>query len=97
MVSEMQSDVGGSDVATPVESMPVNPIFEKDQAMLNNNFVYHAPKPGQNAKYERLRSEAKFVAENILRLCPPSRERSMALTELEASIFWANAAIARNE
>ena len=82
---------------TPVESMAVNPIGEKDRAMLDNNFVYHAPKPGQNVKYENLRGMGKSCAETILRLCPPSRERSVALTQLEDSIFWANAAIARNE
>ena len=82
---------------TPVESMAVNPIGEKDRAMLDNNFVYHAPKPGQPAKYELLRNTGKSLAETILRLCPPSRERSVALTEIETAIFWANAAIARNE
>jgi hypothetical protein len=30
-------------------------------------------------------------------LCPGSRELSLAITKLEEAVFWANAAIARNE
>jgi hypothetical protein len=64
--------------------------------VLERNFTYHAPKEGQPAKYEALRSKAKELAYLIEELCPASRERSVAMTELETSIFWANAAIARN-
>lgn len=64
---------------------------------LENNFTYHPPREGQAARYGELRDEAKKLAARILDLCPESRERSLALTELETSIFWANAAIARNE
>lgn len=63
---------------------------------VNKNFTYHAPKEGQPAKYEALRSKAKELAELIIESCPDSRERSVALTELETSVFWANASIARN-
>lgn len=67
----------------------LNPQIEK-------NFRYHAPKEGQPAKYESLRAKAKELAYLIDELCPQSRERSVALTELETAIMWANAAIARN-
>lgn len=63
---------------------------------LENNFTYHAPKEGQPEKYTALRAKAKELAALYLELVPESRERSVALTELEASVFWANAAIARN-
>lgn len=63
---------------------------------LDNNFTYHAPKPGQSEIYERLRAKAKELASLMLELCPESRERAVALTELETSVFWANASIARN-
>ena len=66
-------------------------------AEVENNFTYHAPKPGQPERYQRLREKAKELAYLIHQECPPSRERSVALTELETSLFWANAAIARNE
>lgn len=63
---------------------------------IDNNFTYHAPKDGQPEKYVQLREKGKELAALILQLIPDSRERSVALTELETSIFWANAGIARN-
>jgi hypothetical protein len=75
---------------------PVSPISDEDRAMIAKNFVYHAPKDDQPARYERLRGEARALATTLLRTCPPSRERSLALTNLEQAIFWANASIARS-
>ena len=66
----------------------------KDQ--IENNFKYHAPKDDQPQKYESLRSVAKEFAYLIDELCPNSREKSLAVTKLEESTMWANAAIARN-
>jgi len=37
------------------------------------------------------------LAFDIEHFCPDSREKSVAITKLEESIMWANAAIARNE
>lgn len=70
-------------------------VSKKDQ--IDNNFTYHAPKEGQQEKYEKLRSKAKELAYMIDELTPQSREQSVALTQLETAVFWANAAIARNE
>ena len=64
---------------------------------VNHNFTYHAPKEGQPEKYEKVRENAKFLAHLILELTPESREQSLALTNLEQVVFWANAAIARSE
>ena len=68
---------------------------------IENIFTYHAPKGtgprGQQARYEELRAYAKEMAMMILMDCPDSRERSLALTNLEQAVMWANAAIARNE
>jgi len=66
-------------------------------AALETNFVYHSPKDDQPARYQLLRDAAKQGAELIFRNCPPSRERSLAITKLEESVMWANASIARNE
>lgn len=63
---------------------------------IENNFTYHAPKEGQTEKYTALRAKAKELALLIVEMTPASREQSVALTELETSVFWANAAIARN-
>lgn len=62
---------------------------------LENIYMYHAPKEGQNEKYEALRAKAKELAEMITELCPASREQSVAFTQLETTVMWANAAIAR--
>ena len=62
-----------------------------------NNFTYHAPKDGQAGRYEQLRNYAKSFAEFLDGNCPQSRELSVAMTNLEQVVFWANAAIARNE
>jgi len=67
------------------------------QDQLNNNFIYHAPKGDQTERYQTLRDKAKELAELINELTPSSREQSVAFTNLEQAMFWANAAIARNE
>jgi hypothetical protein len=67
------------------------------QDQIDNNFRYHTPKADQPARYETLRSKAKELAELINASCPDSREKSLAITNLEQCSMWANAAIARNE
>ena len=62
-----------------------------------NIFTYHTPKGDQTERYQRLRSEARTLAESIVDLCPSSREQSLALTNLQQAVMWANAAIAINE
>lgn len=64
---------------------------------IENRFTYHAPKPGQPEKYTRLRNAAKELALLIEETTPRSREQSLAMTNLEQAVMWANAAIARNE
>lgn len=64
---------------------------------LDNNFMYHSPKGDQGERYVAIRGQAKELAETLLKLCPPSRELSKAMTELEDAVMWANASIARNE
>lgn len=66
-------------------------------AQLENNFTYHPPVGGQQERYVMLRDNAKKLAYEIVTFTPPSREQALALTNLEQAIFWANAAIARNE
>ncbi|WP_308860243.1 Acb2/Tad1 domain-containing protein [Paenibacillus radicibacter] len=63
---------------------------------IENNFMYHSPKEGQAEKYSAIREKAKELAYLIDELCPNSREKSKAMTELEDSVMWANASIARN-
>lgn len=64
--------------------------------IIENNYSYHPPKEGQSAKYVAIRAKAKELAYLIDELTPKSREQSVAHTNLETAVFWANAAIARN-
>ena len=68
-----------------------------DAKELENRFTYHKPGGNQNDRYVALRGVAKQLAMLIVETTPESREQSLAITELEQSIFWANAAIARRE
>lgn len=70
---------------------------EIDKKKLENNFTYHAPKGNQPSRYEALRAKGKELAELMTVSCPTGRELSIALTELETALMWANAAIARGE
>lgn len=72
-------------------------IPQKLGQQIENNFVYHSPKEDQSERYIALRDQAKNLAYKIVKNTPASREQSLALTNLEQAIFWANAAIARNE
>lgn len=64
---------------------------------LERRFTYHPPKPGQPERYVSIRGQAKALAYILAQSCPASRELSLAITHLEETVFWANAAIARNE
>ena len=64
---------------------------------IENDFVYHAPFGDQTERYVELRNAAKDLAGLFVANAPESRELSLALTSLEESVMWVNAAIARNE
>ncbi|MBW1812148.1 MAG: hypothetical protein JRJ39_00370 [Deltaproteobacteria bacterium] len=65
---------------------------------LENRFTYHKP-TGKNQvkRYEEIRRSALNFAEFLFEFTPESREQSLAIGRLEEVVFWANAAIARNE
>jgi hypothetical protein len=68
-----------------------------ESADLANRFTYHTPKDGQVERYQRIRDAAHEFARLVNSECPESREKSLAVTHLEDSVMWANAAIARHE
>ncbi len=67
------------------------------QSELDVKFKYHSPKDDQPTRYEAIRAKAKELATLIVETSPASREQSLAITNLEQAIMWANAGIARNE
>lgn len=79
------------------ESGPNYPLTPESNIELKIRFTYHEPKGDQPERYIEIRARAKQLATLISKSCPPSRERSLALTKLEESVMWANASIARRE
>lgn len=68
-----------------------------DASQINNIFTYHSPKADQPQRYETLRELARQLAHGINELCPESREKSLAITNLQQCVMFANASIAINE
>ena len=63
---------------------------------LYSRFHYHEPSI-QGATYHlKLSGNYENLAHVIDNACPAGREKSLAMTKLEESKFWASAAIARN-
>lgn len=54
-----------------------------------------APDPGGRLKIAANRTAAKCLAAEIIKGCPPGRERSLAITKLEECLMWANASVLR--
>ena len=65
--------------------------------MILKTFAYHKPSPEGLAAIAKLRSAFSEVANAIDSICPPSRERSVAITELETAAMWAVKAVVFND
>jgi hypothetical protein len=63
-------------------------------ADLDRIYTHHPPRGDQADRYQEIRAVARTLAECIVTNCPESRERSVALTNLQQAVMWANAAIA---
>ena len=64
---------------------------------IDNIFTYHPPFGTQQERYVSIREKAKELAHLMNDACPDSREKSLALTNLQQSVQMANASIAINE
>lgn len=65
-------------------------------AEIERRFTYHAPVTSDRATaHATLRGACAGLAAQIADLCPTGREQALAMTKLEETMFWANAAIAR--
>lgn len=65
---------------------------------LKHRFDYHPPSTDEVASdHQSARLMLLEAAEEISRICPDGREKSLALTKLEEAMFWANASIARHQ
>lgn len=68
-----------------------------NQDQIDKTFKYHKPAGDQNDRYIAIREKAKQLAELMKGACPDSREKSLAFTNLQQAVMWANASIAINE
>lgn len=60
-------------------------------------FAYHKPSTEGLEKITKLREAFSAVAALMDEVCPQSRERSIAFTELETSAMWAIKSIVCND
>jgi hypothetical protein len=60
-------------------------------------FTYHSPFGDQPQRYVNIREHARDLALIIVRDCPASPERTLALRKLQEAVMFANASIAINE
>lgn len=65
--------------------------------MIDKPFAYHAPSPAGLARITQLREAFSAVAQAIEASCPPSRPKSIAITELETAAMWAIKAVVFND
>jgi hypothetical protein len=67
------------------------------QSDLNNRFNHHPPATQKiGSQHQLIRQDCLELANSLNRICPDSREKSLAITKLEEVMFWANSALARN-
>lgn len=63
---------------------------------LNNRFAFHPASDSTGPQHAEVRRQCFVLAEFLVASIPPGREASLAITAIEESMMWANAAIARN-
>lgn len=65
---------------------------------IENRFVFHAASRFNSAdRHEQVREGCRLLAHGLNNTLPEGREKALAITNLEQVMFWANAAIARDE
>jgi hypothetical protein len=65
--------------------------------MILKTFAYHSPSPAGLTQITYLREAFSQVAEAIQKHAPDSREKSVALTQLETAAMWAVKAVVFND
>jgi len=64
---------------------------------LKVRFTYHRPTEKLHNLMDRIRVKGFRFAEVLITMLPESRERSIAVRKIEEAVFWAQAALTRQE
>lgn len=64
---------------------------------IDKPYAYHKPSPDGLARITALREKFSEVQRAIEEHCPASRQRSVAVTELETAAMWAIKAVVFND
>jgi hypothetical protein len=65
--------------------------------MIDKAFAYHRPSQEGLESITRLRAEFTDLARTIEAVCPKSRQKAVALTELETAAMWAIKSVVSND
>ena len=65
--------------------------------MIDKPFAYHKPSQVGLEKITELREQYSNLKQTLESVCPPSRQLSVAITELETSAMWAVKAVVFND
>jgi hypothetical protein len=68
-----------------------------EAADINNRFEFHPADEEKAANHECVRQMCCELAHSLNELLPEGREKSLAITNLEETMMWANAALARHQ
>jgi hypothetical protein len=69
-----------------------------DSSDLENRFNYHTPRSTKRREaHTGIRLSCHELAKYLDEMIPEGREKSLAITNLEQVMFWANAALARQQ
>ena len=69
-----------------------------DSADIENRFAFHAASTAEKrGEHTSIRNSCLALADFINRQVPECREKSLAMTHLEETMMWCNAAIARHQ
>lgn len=84
------------DGPTPHVASPDTHV-ERHQRLVHNLTNHPPATEGVVKRFEEIREAAKLFGGKIIQLVPDNREKSLALTQLEQTVMWAIAGIARNQ
>jgi hypothetical protein len=68
--------------------------FVFDDAEIEHRFGYHRADQAAAEHYAGIRDAYKELARTVVGSTPPGREQALAMTALQESLMWANAAYA---